>query len=186
VNAIALLKEDHDRVLELFDKVERTRRDDQKQSLAERICADLTLHAQVEEEIFYPALREALGEDDLVDEAEIEHGSAKMLIAQIQRGKVGDPQWEARVKVLGEYVRHHIREEQREIFPRARAAKQLDLREMGERIAERKEGGVLPEVKATAAAMIGGDMGNADAGRAREPGFIESAVRTLLPGAGDR
>jgi hemerythrin superfamily protein len=185
-DAITLLKQDHERVLDAFDRFDRARRDDQKQSLADRICAELTLHAQIEEEMFYPALREALGEEDLVDEAEVEHASAKMLIAQIQRGKVGDPQWDARVKVLGEYVRHHVREEQREIFSRARAARQLDLRELGERIAARKEAGAVPEVRATAAAAVGGDMGNADAGRARAPGFIESAVRTLLPGSGER
>jgi hemerythrin superfamily protein len=186
MNAVAMLKEDHDRVLELFDKFERARREAQKQSLADRICADLTLHAQIEEEIFYPALREATGEQDLVDEAEVEHGSAKMLIAQIRSGKVGDPQWEARVKVLGEYVRHHIREEQREIFPRARAAKTLELREMGERIAQRKHAGPMPEVRATAAAMVGGELGNADPNRGRSAGMIETAVRTLLPGTSER
>jgi hemerythrin superfamily protein len=186
MNAIAMLKDDHDRVLDMFEKFERARREDQKQTLADRICADLTLHAQVEEELFYPALRDAIGEQDLVDEAEVEHASAKMLIAQIQRGKAGDPQWDAKVKVLGEYVRHHIREEQREIFPRARQAKQLDLRALGERIAERKEGGPLPEMRATAAAMVGGEMGNADKARAQAPGMLETAVRALLPGGGDR
>jgi hemerythrin-like domain-containing protein len=186
MNAIAMLKDDHDRVLEMFEKFERARSEDQKQNLADRICADLTLHAQIEEELFYPALREATGEEDLVDEAEVEHASGKMLIAQIQRGKAGDPQWDAKVKVLGEYVRHHIREEQREIFPCARKAKQLDLRALGERIAERKEGGPLPEMRATAAAMVGGEMGNADKARGQAPGMLESAVRTLLPGAGNR
>lgn len=187
LNAIALLKDDHDRVQDMFERFERARSEEQKQQLAERICDELTLHAQVEEEIFYPAIREALGEDDLVDEAEVEHASAKLLIAQIQRGKMGDPQWEAKVKVLGEYVRHHIREEQREIFARARSAKKLDLRALGERIAERKEGGTLPEVRATAAAMVGGDMGTADKGSSkREPGILERAVNTLLPGGDDR
>lgn len=186
MNAVAMLKEDHDRVLELLHRFGRARREAQKQSLADRICADLTLHAQIEEEIFYPALREATGEHDLVDEAEVEHGSAKLLIAQIRSGKVGDPQWDARVKVLGEYVRHHIREEQREIFPRARAAKALDLREMGERIARRKHAGPMPEVRATAAAMVGGELGNADANRGRPVAMIESAVRTLLPRTSER
>jgi hypothetical protein len=181
-DAIAMLKEDHERVQEMFDRFERARSDDQKQQLAERICDDLTLHAEIEEEIFYPAVREAIDDEDLMDEAEVEHASAKELIAQIRAGKFGDPQWEAKVTVLGEYVKHHIKEEQKEMFPKARAAK-LDLRALGEQIAARKQAGSMgtPRTEREADAADR-KAGTRDEDEDKDPGILESAVRTLLPG----
>jgi hemerythrin-like domain-containing protein len=100
---------------------------------------ELTVHAQIEEEIFYPAVREAIKETDLLDEAEVEHASAKDLIAQIQEATEVDDKLDAKVKVLGEYVDHHVKEERNEIFVKARAARGLDLVAMREQLETRKE-----------------------------------------------
>ncbi len=107
------------------------------------------MHAQVEEEIFYPALRGALKETDLLDEAEVEHQTAKDLIAQIQAAGEPDDMFDAKVKVLGEYIDHHVKEEKGEIFPKARSAKKLDLIAMREEIETRKEE-LMTEAGATA------------------------------------
>ena len=138
-NALALLRADHDLVKDLFDKFEKTRSDDRKGALAERICAELTMHAQIEEEVFYPAVREAFREADmdLLDEAEVEHAGAKDLIAQIESSAPGEELFDAKVTVLGEYVKHHVKEEQNEMFPKVRKTR-LDLDELGERLARRK------------------------------------------------
>ena len=137
-DALALLKADHKTVNELAAKFEKTRKEEQKAQIAERICNELKVHAQIEEEIFYPAAREAMRESDsdLLDEAQVEHASAKDLIAQIEGGS-GDELFEAKVKVLAEYVRHHVREEEREMFPKVKKTK-LDLKELGERLMQRK------------------------------------------------
>ena len=97
----------------------------------------MTLHAQLEEEIFYPALREGMDEADLVDEAQVEHDSAKTLITQISGMIAGEPRFDALVTVLGEYVRHHVQEEEGEIFRKVKRAK-IDTAALGERIAQRK------------------------------------------------
>jgi hemerythrin superfamily protein len=137
-NALALLREDHQKVQALFDKFGKTRSPDRKGALAEEICTELTVHAQIEEEIFYPAAREALRRQDLVDEATVEHMSAKDLIAQIEGASPGEALFDAKVKVLGEYVKHHVKEEQNELFPQLRKTK-LDLDELGERLQSRKQ-----------------------------------------------
>jgi hemerythrin-like domain-containing protein len=137
-DALALLRADHQMVQELFDKYEKTRSEDRKGALAEQVCKELTVHAQIEEEIFYPAVREAIREKDLIDEATVEHQSAKDLIAQIEGGKPGQELFDAKVKVLGEYIKHHVKEEQNELFPQVRKTK-LDLRELGERLQARKQ-----------------------------------------------
>jgi hemerythrin superfamily protein len=142
-DAIKLLTTDHKEVKALFKQydelVENEAGDDEKQALAEEICQMLTVHATVEEELFYPAARDALGEDeDLVDEADIEHASAKELIAQIQGSSPEDAHYDARVKVLGEYIDHHVKEEEGEMFPKLKKAK-LDVAALGAEIAIRKE-----------------------------------------------
>ena len=140
-DAIALLTEDHKEVKKLFKEFEKLKEDEgsdaEKEEIAEKICEALKAHATVEEEIFYPAVREATGEDDLMDEAEVEHASAKDLIAQIEASGPGDELWEAKVTVLGEYIDHHVKEEQDEMFPKARKAR-IDLMKLGAEIAERK------------------------------------------------
>ena len=137
LDALALLKADHDFVEDLFDKFGKARTDKQKDTLAEQICSELTIHAQIEEEIFYPAVREAIDEEDLLDEAEIEHASAKDLITQIKSSQAGDDKFDAKVAVLGEYIRHHVKEEQSEMFPKVRKT-DLDLKELGSAMAARK------------------------------------------------
>ncbi len=140
-DAIALLLEDHKKVQKLFkdfEKIKEEDSDDGKQSLVKQICNELTIHTQVEEEIFYPAAREAIDEQDLLDEAEVEHASAKELIAQLQSMEADDELYDATVTVLGEYVNHHIKEEQDEMFPKVKKAK-LDVQALGEEIMQRKQ-----------------------------------------------
>lgn len=143
-DAIELLTEDHRNVKALFDRYKELVRDDaeddDKQQLAEQICMQLTAHATVEEEIFYPAARDVLGEEqDLIDEAEVEHGSAKELIAQIEESSPAeDDYFDAKVKVLGEQIEHHVKDEEGELFPKLRDT-DLDLRSLGEEMAERKQ-----------------------------------------------
>jgi hemerythrin HHE cation binding domain-containing protein len=137
-DALALLRADHQTVQGLFDKFEKARGDDRKNSLAQQICSELKVHAQIEEEIFYPAVRGAIRDEDLLDEATVEHQSAKDLIAQIESADAGDDLFDAKVTVLGEYIKHHVKEEQNEMFPQVRKTK-LDLRELGERLMARKE-----------------------------------------------
>ncbi|MNL62539.1 hypothetical protein D3C87_1865680 [compost metagenome] len=110
---------------------------------------ELKVHTQIEEEIFYPALRQAIKETDLLDEAEVEHASAKELIAQILDATEIDEKFDAKVIVLGEYIDHHVKEERNEIFVKARAARGLDLVGMREQMAQRKEE-LMEELGATA------------------------------------
>ena len=144
-DACDLLDADHRAVKKMFKDYEeltgsRARSTAQKKmELARVICQELTVHAQIEEEIFYPALREVMKDTDLLAEAEVEHASVKDLIMQIQEMQEADEMFDARVKVLGEYVDHHVKEEKNEIFPKARAARNLDLMAMREQLETRKE-----------------------------------------------
>lgn len=144
-DACTLLDADHRAVKKLFKDFEEVATSKSKSAaqkrrgLADEICLELTVHAQIEEEIFYPALRDAIKAEDLLDEAEVEHASAKELIAQIQSGDENDPKWAAKVIVLGEYIDHHVKEERGEIFVKARAARKLDLVAMRDQLAARKE-----------------------------------------------
>ncbi len=117
--------------------VDHEAEDDEKQSIAQQICLMLSVHAQIEEEIFYPAAQDSIKEPDLVDEATVEHASAKDLIAQIESSDPSDDLFDAKVKVLGEYIDHHVKEEETEMFPQARKAK-LDLEALGLQLSERK------------------------------------------------
>lgn len=139
-DAIALLTEDHQQVKKMFQQFDKLKDDEQseKEELARKICAALTAHAAVEEEIFYPAVRAAIDDEDLMDEADVEHASAKELIAQIEAASADDDHYDAKVKVLGEQIDHHVKEEHDEMFPKARKAK-IDLRALGERIEKRKK-----------------------------------------------
>jgi hemerythrin superfamily protein len=147
-DAIALLTADHKEVKQLFKDYEKLVKaeaaGDEKQALAEQICLLLTVHASIEEEIFYPAAREVLAESDLVDEADVEHATAKDLIAQIRDMGPEDEHYDAKVKVLGEYIDHHVKEEQDEMFPQAKKAG-LDRKTVGEALLARK-GELLAEM----------------------------------------
>lgn len=141
-DAIALLKADHADVKKCFKEyqklVSKNASATERQALAAEICQMLTVHSQIEEEIFYPASRELLGDDaELVDEADVEHASAKELIAQIESGKPDDMHFDARVKVLGEYIDHHVKEEQDELFPKVKDAG-MDTKTIGHELAARK------------------------------------------------
>lgn len=138
-DAVALLKEYHDKVQEMFEQFTKASGDGRKEKLARQICRELTVHAQIEEEIFYPAARQVLSADDqdLIDEADVEHATVKGLVARIEAGEVSD-HYDAFVKVLGEYVKHHVKEEEQEIFPKLRQSG-LDLNELGAQLGERKE-----------------------------------------------
>ena len=139
--ALELLMADHRKVEDLLEQFEQEKESDEgtRREIAQRICAELSVHAQVEEEIFYPWLKENLDDDEMemIEEAYIEHATAKDLIAQIEGASDIDEQFNARVKVLGEYVKHHVQEEENEIFPQVRA-EQAELDELGQEIAARK------------------------------------------------
>ncbi len=142
-DAIEMLMSDHKAVKALFkqyDKLVAGDGDtDEKQAIAQQICQALTVHAQVEEELFYPAAREVLGDDeDLVDEADVEHSTAKDLIAQIEGSSPDEALYDAQVKVLGEYIDHHVKEEEGEMFPKLKKAK-LDTKSLGVEMAARKD-----------------------------------------------
>jgi hemerythrin superfamily protein len=137
-DAISILREDHRRIDDLFRQFDKTRGDTLRGELAQRICIELLIHARVEEEIFYPALREAIEADELMNEADIEHDAAARLIAEIMRMRPGEGHYCARVRVLGDYVRHHVQHEQNRMFSMAREAR-LDMRALGARILERKK-----------------------------------------------
>jgi iron-sulfur cluster repair protein YtfE (RIC family) len=140
-DAIALLIDDHELVKSLFEQYEALgdRALASKKKLATQICTELTIHATVEEEIFYPAVRAAGAkqQDELVDEATVEHASAKDLIAQIMEMDAGEDLFDAKVKVLSEQIEHHVKEEEGEMFPKARKDG-LDLAALGQQMAERK------------------------------------------------
>jgi hemerythrin-like domain-containing protein len=135
-DAVALLKQDHRQVADLIDQVEDAE-GDELEGIAERICQLLTVHAQIEEELLYPAAREVLDEPDLVAEALVEHNSAKDLIAKIEGMSSDEEEYKATVTVLGEYVKHHVKEEETEMFPQLKKT-DLDLQELGESLAARK------------------------------------------------
>ena len=141
-DATRLLADDHRQVHALFEDYRKLAEGgaggDDRRPLAEEICTLLTVHAALEEEIFYPAARAAGVEASVLDEAEVEHASAKDLIAQIRDMEPDAPLYDAKVSVLGEYIDHHVGEEENELFPKCRASA-MDLNDLGVRIAARKE-----------------------------------------------
>ena len=138
-DAVALLKADHAKVADLFEKYEKASGDGRKQAIAEEICLELSVHAQIAEEIFYPAC-EGKVEEDLLKEAYVEHDGAKILIAEIEAGAPSDEYYDAKVKVLSEQIEHHVEEEEQRIegiFAQARKAG-VDMDALGEQLAARK------------------------------------------------
>lgn len=133
-----MLRADHKRVNALFDEYEKARSSSKKKALVAQICTELTVHAQIEEEIFYPAVQKALKDHELVPEATVEHASLKDLIAQVKDVEPDGDMFDAKIKVMAEYVKHHVKEEQNEMFPKAKATK-LDMKELGARMAARKD-----------------------------------------------
>jgi hemerythrin superfamily protein len=136
-DAIALLEADHREVDGYFDAFEAASESADKKALADKICLALKVHTQIEEELFYPPAREKTGDGDLLDEALVEHAGAKTLIAQIESMRPGQPLYDAKVKVLAEQVRHHVEEEETELFPEVRDTR-IDLDALGAKLAARK------------------------------------------------
>lgn len=135
-DALELLKRDHREVEQLFRKFEQSKDENERSALAERVCLMLKVHTQIEEELFYPALRGKLDEE-MLNEAVVEHASAKKLIAEIEAADADDTFLEAKVKVLQEQIEHHVQEEENEMFPKVRKT-DLDLAAVGSELAERK------------------------------------------------
>jgi hemerythrin superfamily protein len=136
LDAIALLKADHREVEDLFAKAEKTSKAS-KQKIVQKICQALTVHAEIEEEIAYPAFREAGVSSDTMDEAAVEHATVKQFVEELQEMDAGDEQYDAKVKVLSEYVKHHVKEEEKEMFPKVKAT-DADVEKIGEELVERK------------------------------------------------
>ena len=148
-DAVALLKKDHREVEELFSQFEKASGDGRKEEIVRKICLELTVHAMIEEEIFYPACEGKI-EEDLLKEAYVEHDGAKVLIAEIEAGGPGDEYYDAKVKVLQEQIEHHVEEEEQRMegmFSQARKAG-LDMDALGEQMAARKAE-LLEQFKAT-------------------------------------
>jgi len=139
-NAFDVLEEDHREVEEWFDEYDELKDsdEDRKADLAEKICRALKVHAQIEEEIFYPQAREASQDNDLIDEALVEHATVKNLIAEVEAMEVGEELYDAKIRVLGEMVKQHIKEEEEELFPEIQSTK-MDLAAVGKELAERKQ-----------------------------------------------
>ena len=152
LTAIDLLKEDHDKVKKAFKEFEKLDRADSEtcRQLVHTVCEDLRVHTMLEEEIFYPAVREAIDDEDIMNEASVEHETAKTLIEQLENMEPDDPNYYATFTVLGEYVLHHVKEEEGEMFPQAKKAEELDLEALGEQMRQRKEELVAEQEKSEA------------------------------------
>ena len=133
-----MLRADHKHVDALFKAYETASKPAKQKDIVSQICMELTVHAQIEEEIFYPAFKEALKDHELVPEATVEHATLKELIAQVKDVEPDGEMFDAKIKVMSEYVKHHVKEEQNEIFPKAKATK-LDMMELGAQLAARKD-----------------------------------------------
>jgi hemerythrin superfamily protein len=161
LSALDLLKADHAAVKKLFKQfaaMKKRGEDDGKEQVVQNACKALQIHAQIEEEIFYPALREAADAKDPLDEAEVEHGHVKELVADLQNASPSDALCDAKMKVLSEYVEHHVQEEESTLFSKARKA-DVDLAALGEQMAARKA--ELGADDASARRSTGGRQGNA-------------------------
>jgi hemerythrin superfamily protein len=139
-DAIAMLTTDHKKVKKLFsdfDDLKEDGSDEDKIAIVKQICDELKVHTEIEEEIFYPAVRKAIDDGDLMDEALVEHAGAKELIAQLEEASPDDDLYDAKVTVLGEQIEHHVEEEEGEMFPKAKTSK-VDTKALGARMFERK------------------------------------------------
>ncbi len=136
--AAAMLRADHKRVSGLFEDFEKARSAKKKKAIVAEICTELTVHTQLEEEIFYPAFKKALKDHELVPEAHVEHASVKDLIAQVEGVEPNGEMFDAKVKVMGEFVKHHVKEEETQMFPKAKKSG-LDLLKLGRKMHERKQ-----------------------------------------------
>jgi len=158
-NAIAMLKEDHERVKELFDRFEETNGSATKAKIVSDALMELKVHATVEEDLFYPALRQKMeDEDGIMEEADEEHHVAKVLIAELEKMRGDEDHWEAKFTVLAESIRHHIKEEEGKMFKEAKKT-EIDFDTLGSQMAHLKQklvqGGVPPDAEAKMIAKSG-------------------------------
>jgi hemerythrin-like domain-containing protein len=139
-DAAKLLTEDHRKVQKMFQEFKKLGDDDteEKEELVRTACTELTIHAMIEEEIFYPALRGEIKDSSLLDEANVEHTVAKQLIGELEEMTPDEELYDAKFTVLGEYVNHHIAEEEKELFPQAKRAK-VDMQAIGQQLDKRKQ-----------------------------------------------
>ncbi len=135
--ATAMLRADHKRVSDLFTQYEKAKAPSKKKEIVTKICTELGVHAEVEEQIFYPAVKKALKDKKLVPEATVEHATLKDLIAQVKGVEPDGEIFDAKIKVMSEYVKHHVKEEQNEMFPKAKKTN-LDMMALGAQMAARK------------------------------------------------
>ena len=141
VDAVSLLKEDHRKVEKLFESFEKARDANRKQALVRQICTELTIHTIIEEEIFYPTCKGAIEDADILDESYVEHDGAKVLIAELLQSEPDNEFYDAKVSVLSEMIKHHVKEEEKRgegLFAQAKAS-DLDLEDLGMRMMERKQ-----------------------------------------------
>jgi hypothetical protein len=140
-DAIALLKEDHRKVEDLFEQFEKAHEADRKEKLVKQICTELSIHTMIEEEIFYPACAGQVKDEDLIEESYVEHDGAKVLVAELIKSDPGNEFYDAKVSVLSEMIRHHVKEEEKRaegLFAEAKQAG-LDMEGLGERLMQRKQ-----------------------------------------------
>jgi hemerythrin-like domain-containing protein len=157
-DALDVLADDHERIAQLFTRFDKLASNGpRKASLVERICEEIDLHSRIEEEIFYPSVRAAIDDDALMDEAAVEHETAKSMVAQLRALRPGDFHYDAKVSVLGEYIRHHVEHEERAIFPRARRTT-LDLIALARALKARRRQlkGAVPAWRAVGASAHAG------------------------------
>lgn len=177
-DAIALLKSDHRQVEEWFAQFESARSAERKQKLALQCCQALKVHTRIEEEIFYPAFLQATDEEDIHHEAEVEHDGAKKLIAEIEASRADDDYYGAKVKVLSEMIKHHVKEEEKRdgMFAKARNSK-MDLKALGAQLAARKAalmGGEADEEEPSSMRSGGSRTANAPS-----PGLISRLAKRV-------
>jgi hemerythrin superfamily protein len=140
-DAVALLKADHRKVEQLFAQYEKAKASTRKKALAQQICLELSVHTKIEEDVFYPGCREDGVDEDLMNEAYVEHDGAKVLVAEIEAGTPDDQYYDAKVKVLSEMIKHHVKEEEKKagnMFARAKKAG-VDTKALGEQMAAEKK-----------------------------------------------
>jgi len=177
-DAIALLKEDHRKVEDLFAQFEKARGDDRKGKLALEICKELTIHSLIEEEIFYPACAGKV-EDDLLKEAFVEHDAAKVLIAELEAGEPSEDFYDAKVKVLQEEIEHHVEEEEQQWFPKVREELgRKELSTLGEALEEAKARRGLPVPKKKAPAKKQTSPKQAPAKKKAKAKAVKSRAKT--------
>lgn len=176
-DAIAMLTADHKKVKSIFKQYESLMKKDgparDKAALVTQVCHELRVHMELEEEIFYPLVRRAIDDQELMDEAEVEHAGARELIGQLEAMEPGDDMYDARVKVLGEQIEHHVAEEEEEMFPEARKA-DIDMAALGREMAERRtvlmDAPSLPGVPRTDPRSLAGGGKSVPASSAGRPG----------------